>query len=359
LAFVLLLGLARAGDSLEQTYLHKAAALKVDDAPAQYRLALWCQDRGLKAYALRHYRAVVTLDPDHRAARRALGFEKLHGRWVRGKERMRAKGFRELGGIWVTPEEYALLARDAIAARKEREARREADAALQSAWSRDPEVRSRAMARIERLDQDYRLRPLCIAARLKAPDVRLRAVRDLARLDRPDALPALYKRAIFDPAQAIRKAAVAAIAVTNAKGKAGPFVQALNSPFDAVRLHAVQALGDLGDPHAVGPLVARYQVVGGSGQSVYISQVNQISFVQDFDVEVAQTSFIADPVIGVIQDGIVLNFRALSHTGTIDVYERPALAKALIKLTGKQIGDDPKAWLAWFKSKGRTKAKSS
>ncbi|MHC4731371.1 MAG: hypothetical protein ACYS6Z_12400, partial [Planctomycetota bacterium] len=36
---------------------------------------------------------------------------------------------------------------------------------------------------------------------------------------------------------------------------------------------------------------------------------NQISFVQDFDVEVAQTSFIADPVIGVIQDGLSLDVR--------------------------------------------------
>jgi type II secretory pathway component GspD/PulD (secretin) len=37
--------------------------------------------------------------------------------------------------------------------------------------------------------------------------------------------------------------------------------------------------------------------------------VNQLSYIQDFDVEVAQTSFIADPIIGVIQDGLTLDVR--------------------------------------------------
>jgi general secretion pathway protein D len=44
-------------------------------------------------------------------------------------------------------------------------------------------------------------------------------------------------------------------------------------------------------------------------QRANLSSVTQISYVQDFDVEVAQTSFIADPVIGVIQEGIVLDVR--------------------------------------------------
>ncbi len=44
-------------------------------------------------------------------------------------------------------------------------------------------------------------------------------------------------------------------------------------------------------------------------QRANLTVVNQISFVQDFDVEVAQTSFIADPVIGVVQDGLTLDVR--------------------------------------------------
>ena len=58
---------------------------------------------------------------------------------------------------------------------------------------------------------------------------------------------------------------------TNIKGKADPFIRALASPFDPVRFHAIKALGALGDEKAIGPLVARYQVTGGSGQSVAAS----------------------------------------------------------------------------------------
>ena len=46
-------------------------------------------------------------------------------------------------------------------------------------------------------------------------------------------------------------------------------------------------------------------------QRAYLSAVRQVSYVQDFDVEVAQTQFISDPVIGVIQDGLVLDVRPI------------------------------------------------
>ncbi len=221
---------------------------------------------------------MVTLEPNHRASRRALGYEQVRERWVKGKELMRAKGFRELDGRWVTPEEYKLYAKDEIAAAEAKAARKAGNTALKLAWNNDAAVRARAMRAIEKLDKQHRLRPLSIAARIKHPDVRLRAVKGLGGLDSQEALPALYKRAVFDRSETIRKAAVAAIKASSAKGKADPFIRALNSPFDAVRVHAVKALGALGDKNAVGPLIARYQVAGGSGQSVYIANVNQISF---------------------------------------------------------------------------------
>jgi len=353
LVLALLFGVVAAGGSARDEYATRAAAVKADDADAQYRLALWCAEQGLDAEARFHYRAVVTIDPDHRAARRALGFEHVAGRWVAGKDAMRAKGFQEFDGRWVTPEEYALYAKDEIAAKAERAARKAGDDALKRAWNADPAVRARAMGEIEQLDAKYRLRPLSIAARIDRKDVRMRAIDGLKALNDKDALPPLYKRAIFDGDEEVRKAAVEGIKATDAEGKIGPFVNALGSAFAPVRIHAAEALGTLGDAGAVGPLIARYQVSGGSGQSVYISQVNQISYVQDFDVEVAQTAFIADPVIGVIQDGLTLNFRALSHTGTYDVYEGAAYAGALRNLTDKDFGNDAKAWAEWYRNQKR------
>jgi hypothetical protein len=353
LVLLLLLGIVAAGGTARDEYLSRAAALDAQSADAQYRLALWCTENGLAAEAAFHYRAVVTIDPDHRAARRALGFEKVAGRWVSGKDAMRAKGFKEFEGRWVTPEEYALYAKDETLANAEREARKIGDAALKAAWSRDPDVRARAMAEIERLDAKHRLRPLSIAARIDRKDVRMRAVLGLGELNDKDALPPLYQRAIFDTDEDVRRAAAEGIKATDAEGKIGPFVKALGSAFSPVRVHAADALKVLGDASAVGPLIARIQVNGGSGQSVYISQVNQISYVQDFDVEVAQTAFIADPVIGVLQDGLTLNFRALALNGEFDVYEAAAYAGALRQLTDKDFGTDAKAWAEWYRNQKR------
>ncbi len=63
-------------------------------------------------------------------------------------------------------------------------------------------------------------------------------------------------------------------------------------------------------------------------QRANITLINQLTFVQDFDVEVAQTAFIADPIIGIIQDGVVLDVQpTVSHDRKyITLQLRPTIA---------------------------------
>ena len=56
------------------------AADKPDD---QWRLALWCDQNGLKEQSTVHLRRVVTLDPRREAAWRRLGFKKQGSQWVK------------------------------------------------------------------------------------------------------------------------------------------------------------------------------------------------------------------------------------------------------------------------------------
>jgi type II secretory pathway component GspD/PulD (secretin) len=44
-------------------------------------------------------------------------------------------------------------------------------------------------------------------------------------------------------------------------------------------------------------------------QRANLSIVNQVSYVKDYDVEVAQTAFIADPLVDVVQDGLTLDVK--------------------------------------------------
>lgn len=68
--------------TLMKEYLDRRA--KAADTPdAQWKLALWCEENGLKAESIAHFRAVIRLDPGRESAWKHLGFKKVNGRWAR------------------------------------------------------------------------------------------------------------------------------------------------------------------------------------------------------------------------------------------------------------------------------------
>ena len=85
---------------------------------------------------------------------------------------------------------------------------------------------------------------------------------------------------------------------------------------------------------------------------MYFSQARQISYIQDFDVEVAQTSFIADPIVGVLQEGVVQSVRVLATEQTFYTVERTAYHDAVNKLAGVDLGNDVKAWKQFWHENG-------
>jgi hypothetical protein len=229
-----------AGDIDSEDYRRRASVLDPSDAGGHFRLALWCENQGLKGKARRHYRAVLAVRPEHRAARRALG-----------------------SGCSDT--------------------RAQAREALKLIQSRDAVQRDRGMAAIQLLDRSERERALRIAMRGRHAAVRLAAVRAMGRAARPASVKALVNRALFDPVEEIRVAAVASLAAN--RQPASIFVPALRSP--RTRLRAIEALGALGDSGAARLLIRGYLSAGGNPQRAYIANTAQVSYVQDFDVEVA------------------------------------------------------------------------
>jgi HEAT repeat protein len=57
-----------------------------ETASAQWNLAIWCENNGLKAEAYAHFASVVRLDPTREGAWKHLGFKKVHGRWMNEDE---------------------------------------------------------------------------------------------------------------------------------------------------------------------------------------------------------------------------------------------------------------------------------
>ena len=120
-----------------------------------------------------------------------------------------------------------------------------------------------------------------------------------------------------------------------------------------VRVRTAEAFERLRDPAAIkmlvmaGPNAGKALADGGQGSRAYIAFVNQQAYIRDFDVEVAQASFIADPKIDVLQSGTVLD---VTVHGVYEEQVRITLAyrTALQHLAGSDPGADPRAWAAWL-----------
>jgi hypothetical protein len=110
----------RTGDPLKDYDEKLKAAGGVRD---YYELALWARDKGLTTRANDLYKKVISLDPDHEGARRAMGYEKVEGRWLTGDELMLGKGFVRHGNRWLPRETVEELLRQETALQAEAERR--------------------------------------------------------------------------------------------------------------------------------------------------------------------------------------------------------------------------------------------
>lgn len=224
IAILLLLTLPVLAADARDEYKRRAAAVTFWDAPAHFKLALWCERKGLTELARSHHEQVLEREPDHRASRRALGY-------------------RRAGAEWVRPGAAADTLRQV----------------LKDLESQSIDTRRRAVRTAGRLLTDV------TGARV---------------------LPPLYHRALEDRDESVRHAAVAALRKPGERGRLRPFLRALYSPSAMTRLHAIDALGRMGDRAAAGPLLRRYRIFSGVRSSGVITTGVQRSFIQDFDVEV-------------------------------------------------------------------------
>jgi hypothetical protein len=129
----------RTGDALKEFEAKSAAATTAKDC---VDVAVWAKDRGLQNRANEMYEKALLLEPDHEVARRALGWEKHEGRWLKGDDLMVARGFVKHNGAWIHAE---LLDRE-LARQAEERMQNERVKAAERQSARDFEVE---MQRVE------------------------------------------------------------------------------------------------------------------------------------------------------------------------------------------------------------------
>lgn len=80
-----------------------------DSVEGHWKLAEWCLNKGLAPQREFHLQTILEREPQHKEARRALGFTEIDGRWVLPEEHNRAQGYVKHQGAWRTPQEVAIF----------------------------------------------------------------------------------------------------------------------------------------------------------------------------------------------------------------------------------------------------------
>ncbi len=336
-----------AGDGPRTLWRREVAALAADDVAGWYRLALVAEARGLVAEAREAYTQVVALDADHAASRRALGQERVDGAWLGSDEASRRRGLVLYAGQWRLPEEVELAQRGSESARVPAPGSDDVRVRqlLERSLTGEPALAAAAARALASVST-----PDLVAAALgllgrPEPALRAGCCRLLGTLGDESALRALVFHGARDLDEGVRREAVLAAASFGHDDLALPLVRALGSENLRLAGNAAQALGMLGDMRAAGYLVKRLSSHGSSTRN-FVAFVNQISYVRDYDVEIAQASNIANPNIGTIQEGVVLDVK-VNDAHYTSTWIEPLLLGALSELVGRPI-PSREAALAWY-----------
>ncbi|MGQ0553448.1 MAG: HEAT repeat domain-containing protein [Planctomycetota bacterium] len=305
--------------------------LEERDVAARAGFGEWMLDEGLLVEGLGELDNVLRLDPDAEAALAVLRRGDLH---------------------LVPPQPKA---------ESDDERRQLVLAALARAGTYPPALREVVLAQ---LSGDEALRgqlaeTLREQLRDKAPGVRATAALALRRLagsarELGEAeLKELLLRAARDVSEDVRLQASATLGAVEEEGLILPLVAALSSNSAAIRVHAAEALGHMGYPAAVEPLVQAMLSApasgGWSGPRAHVFVGRQIAFVQGYDVDVAQNAAIGDPEIGTLQEGVSLDVRVLGVSGGPSAAQQSAaLRLAVGRLTGSEPPSGRVAVAAWW-----------
>jgi len=166
----------------------------------------------------------------------------------------------------------------------------------------------------------------------------------------------VYRTAILDSSPDVRREAMQ-ISRDLGRTKAAidylaPLLLDDNARF---RVRAAEAFGELRDPNALPFLIAAGPTAGmmrralpSGATRAHMAVIQQIAYIRDFDVEVAQASFIADPKVDVIHAGVVLDVTVIAvKSYVVEVVN--AYRGAIRRIVNADPGPDTKKWDAWLK----------
>lgn len=325
-----------------------------DTADEQTELAAWCDEQGLRAERRRHLRRAVELDPDHAAARRALGYVRVGALWVDGRRVAEAGGeaAADNGDEAVEPEKLAR----AIQAEWSQRIRAIKHSLLDSSLAR---LVDEGRVRIREIRDPLAILPLAQVLGLGDRDSRLLLVEMLSRFPEDEATLNLGVLGLVDDDEDIRARAVAALAPRKDPRIVAQYRAALRSGSDVILARAATGLAQLQAPEAVPDLIALLTAQRERWVEVPLRQYMRTwpqTFVTMTTVHLSSGGglVVHRPEVGVYRDFVLWNepVRNEWQFREVTVY-RTEVLEALKRLTGQNFGFEGEAWRRWYEESPR------
>ncbi len=320
-----------------------------DTVADQWRIAEWCRARGLKEQQRQHLWRVIELDPDHTAARQALGFTEIQGKWVTTKDFFLERGYVYFQGKWRLPQEVDVMEERRQIERLERDwfarlktwrgqlgTERDADAVRSLAAIREPTA-LKALAENLRREKTQRVRVLLVGS--------------VANIRVAGAIELLTQTALNDADVEVFHASVEKLVASQTPGLSKALTEVLKDSSNRRVNRAAYVLGRLGDRKAIpalaAALVTTHQVALPSN-----SRGTSATFVQPTPTGPGAAG--ASSLGGGLDGGNAFTAGHQPKSAPIQIANQEVLG-ALVKLSGGQsFGFDERAWMNWWASASRT-----
>ncbi len=313
----------------EEVEYEKISVRAADTVQGQWELAEWCRENHLVAQREKHLKRIIELDPDHQQARLALGYERHGDTWTTQEELMTKQGYRRYKGRWRLPQEIEIMEKERQKELAEKEWMQKI-----GAWrnwlgtARDQQARDKLMA----IKDDAAIKGLAEALKNDSRDEARQVFIDaLAHVGTTPALMALTAWTMQEHVQDLCLSCLEHLRKAKCHDAVVFFANKLRSKDNTQVNRAGMALGVLGDPTAVGPLID--SLITTHKFKIVTSNPGQMS-----------TTFGNGPGASgpgglSVGGGPKIISRQLSNDSVHD---------ALVLLTGVDFGFNVAQWKAWY-----------
>ncbi|MGI8982303.1 MAG: HEAT repeat domain-containing protein [Pirellulaceae bacterium] len=303
-----------------------------DTVEGQWKLAEWCRDHHLMRQRTSHLARIIELDPNHQAARAHLGFAFVNGRWTTKQDYHHAEGYEFYKGRWRTSQEIELME-----TRSKRELAEKAWLAklvrLRSHLGSDKEA-----ANLIAAVKDPAAVPALgtMLSRERVRGVKMLYIDVLENISGSAALQVLVRASLSDPDEEVYHYCIDRIVRLQMPHVADSFIGALRDSSNPVVNRAAMALGRIGDPAAISPLIDSLVTVH---QRTLPGRISPDATVASFSAD-GGTSILPNEGPRVIVSRV----------------QNQEVLAALTKLSQTTFGYDQRAWRLWYDQEQRARA---